>query len=111
MSNSYAISECCKAFTIVSGLNIICTKCQSVIGQIEEDDDIMVGVVYNPNDNTITTAKNISFAPQLSQDPTCMTLNDHLCPKCKSPCKYILDASKRPTFICTNTDCRFVTNE
>ena len=110
-TSSYSISECCNAFTIVSGLNIICTNCQKIIGEVGDDDDIMIGVVYNPAESAMTTAKNIAFAPQLSQDRTCMLLHDHLCKKCNSPCRYILDASKHPIFLCSNSKCRMVSED
>lgn len=80
----------------------------NVIGEVRDDDDIRLGTIFNSSEDIMSTAKNIAFAPQLSQDPTCMLLTDHPCSKCGAPTRFIRDSSKRPIFICSNGKCRFV---
>ena len=111
VSLSNLISECCNAFTINNGNVIYCTNCNKELHKIENE-DVTIGVSYNPNPEIVSTinvsSSFIQTAKRLAKDETCM-LTEKLCCKCKNKCRFLRDNSGKPVYVCSN--CREVQNE
>lgn len=98
------ISDCCNAFTINKGNLIICTNCNNKVGEVE-DEDVTVGITYNDNPEIIRTlnmsSSFIQTAKRLAKDDTCMLVDNKICKKCKSKCRFLRDNSGQPVYVCS----------
>ena len=106
------VSKCCNAFTINKGNLLICTNCNNIAGEVG-DEDIVMGISYTTNPEMIS-ALNMgnSFtqtAKRLAKDPTCMLVDNKLCHKCGSKCRFLRDNAGQPVYVCSQ--CREILEE
>jgi len=107
-------SPCCNAFNKYdeSG-NIICSRCNSVIHTLKDDEVVTVGVKYNAEQEETVSADILTNfrnkAARFSQDPT-FALTSTKCKKCGSLCRYSMDQQRNIIYICSNKDCRTVSS-
>lgn len=103
------ISNCCNAFTINKGKFIECSNCHKVIAEVAEEDDIVIGITYNDDPDIMSTvdtsSTTIRIAKRLATDQTCMLVDNKICPKCKSKCRFTR-AGGVPVYVCSNGNCR-----
>ena len=103
------ISSCCEAFCINAKNMIICSQCNNVVGTVENDDDITIGIMYNSNPDMVktinTTSSSIRIVKRLAKDRTCQLIDNKLCDKCKSKCRYYRHGDT-VLYVCSN--CRNV---
>ena len=106
------VSKCCNAFTINKGNLLICTNCNEIIGEIN-DEDVTVGITYNSNPEIIRTlnvsSSFIQTAKRLAKDETCMLVDNKICKKCKSKCRFLRDNAGQPVYVCSQ--CREILEE
>lgn len=102
----YLISKCCNAFTINRGTRLECTACGNEVTALETGDDILIGVQFTSNVDMLSgTGAGLSTAKRMATDPTCPIVEDKVCSKCNSPCRYI-NKGDGPIFVCSNGKCR-----
>ena len=106
------ISDKCGAFCINVKNMIICSKCGEQVGTVDTDNDIVIGVSYNSNPDIIktvnTTSSSVRIVKRLAKDRTCQLIDNKLCPKCKSKCRYYRHGDT-VLYVCSN--CREVIEE
>lgn len=102
----HIISPCCKAFTMNNGTIIFCTNCNEKIGEVEEDEDIVIGVSYNSTEDMISTIDTSTtsnrITKRLAKDKTCVLVDNVTCRKCGSKCRYVRNSSIQ--YVCS--ECR-----
>lgn len=108
----YIISKCCKAFCVNSKNLIICSNCGNIVGKIDGDNDITIGINYNSDSDmmkTINTVKSsMRIVKRLAKDKTCQLLDNTKCEKCGSKYRYYRNGDTT-LLVCSN--CRFVPGE
>ena len=103
------ICSSCHAFTVNKGKFIVCSQCHQPVVTVKDDDDVLIGVSYNENPDIMSTidtsSKTIRIAKRLATDETCMLVDNKICPKCKSKCRFTR-AGGVPVYVCSNGSCR-----
>ena len=109
----YLISKCCNAFTVNKGKFIECSNCNEIVGELDDDNDIVIGVNYNQNPDIIATISDngnfLRTAKRLAKDETCMLVDNKLCKKCGSKCRLLRDPTNSIIYVCSN--CREILDE
>lgn len=102
------ISDCCQAFTINKGKYIECSNCHTLLAEVKDDDDIVLAVNFNADPDIMSTvdmsSTTIRLAKRLATDQTCMLVDNKICPKCKSKCRFT--RASVPVYVCSNSKCR-----
>lgn len=105
------VSPCCNAFTINKGSRVECTNCGNTIATLGEDDDVVISTTYNRDPEILRTIESGSSsndtAKRFSTDVTCALVDNVICPKCHSKCRYVYLLNKS-LFVCSNGECREV---
>ena len=111
---SLIISDCCNAFTVLHGHDVICTSCGKLCHQVEPNELVIVSNKYNINadavNNGTLTINEWHNAMNYCDDPTYRLLNIK-CKDCGYYCRFARDISKEPMYICSNPKCAHVFNE
>lgn len=96
----------CHSFIIEKDYMMFCSKCGTMVGKIDGDDDVCVSLRFNMDPEIIKTiSEDHAFdrvAMRLSHDPTCMLVDNQICPKCHEKARFIRDNSGKPLFVCSN---------
>jgi len=114
-NNTYDVhlftSKCCDAFLIHEGPTQKCSRCQSVVGQIKDDEILTITVKFNETSTNNSSGDILNAfknkASRFSTDPTLEICNIK-CPKCGSLCRYAETPQKNLIYICSNPKCRYV---
>ena len=120
----YIISNCCNAFTINAGNQIICSNCSNVVATLKNSSnssnsssassntsnatsDIIIAQQFTANTDALpsSTSSSEHLLKRFSTDITC-PIAPILCEKCKSPTRYVHISS--PMFVCSNPKCRHI---
>lgn len=106
-------SKCCHQFNIHDGPICICSGCQRMITQLEDDEVLTIDVKFNGQlESNVSADIQNNFrlrARRFATDPT-YEMCSKKCPKCGSLCRYARDPQKNIIFICSNAECRNVFN-
>ena len=86
------ISPCCNAFNVFENNVIICSKCEKIVKQLNDDEELTIAIHYNINDEDNQNHSNISSdllndqfkkANRYANDITAELVNKP-CPMCKA---------------------------
>lgn len=106
------ISPCCNAFNVFENNIIICSKCEKIVKQLEDDEELTIAIHYNVNEDNNKT--NISSdllndqfnkAGRYANDIT-VELVHKPCPLCKAEGKttnltrHLRDLNGENYFVC-----------
>ena len=102
----YLICKNCQSFTINRGIGLECTNCGCNVAELHDGDDILLGIQYTSDLDMLSgTGYGMNTLKRMSTNPTCPIVEDKICPKCKSFCRYVRMGND-PMFVCSNGKCR-----
>lgn len=99
------VSGCCNAFVYYVEGACLCTRCNTLIKQLNDDEELITSIHYNGNSAYDLLETDHHKDKRLAHDPTC-ELSAIKCEKCGSLTRLTRDVLN--THICICTKCRHI---